>query len=187
MNRLSDEEFEQKMKQRAERQAELAPILGNLMAEAREAYSLLRPKARHVGEVAMNYPLRHQQIHALTYLPGLGMTPIADYIMIRMRDHDNITIEKRVDEKQVLWKFGHTRQIGPLLSVNTKVQETPRTYKHPEAPIDLSVATYAYHDQWGRNPSFRDNLCDYFENYPGAEERIEEVVIDLRAAVDQHA
>lgn len=186
MNSLSDEAFEARIQERRERMDEIAPLLGALMTEARTAYDLLRPKARFVGEVAMNYPIRYQQVHGLSFVSGVGLAPIADYIMLRIRDHDNITIEKRVEDGQLLWRFEHTQQIAPLLSVNTKVEEKPKTSRQPDNGFEFNVATYAYHEVWGRNPSFRDNLCGFFEAYPGAEDRIAAVSAELNLAIEQN-
>ena len=63
MPRMTEEEYQARDTLRQARAAELAPQLAQLINKAQEVYLELRPRAAHVSEVPMSYPLRHQRVH----------------------------------------------------------------------------------------------------------------------------
>jgi hypothetical protein len=188
MTTLEQIELSKIHEHRYARARQLVPQMSILMRDAIVVYKELRPKARHVSTVPMEYPLRHQQVHAFAPDAPDGMMPVADYLMVSLGEHRSLTIYKDFGgefESSPKWHFTRTVEIAEMTGQRTKVQETKRTLHGAGIPdyIDLDVATYTYHPEWGHNPYIGEFVCSVANAYEGAETHIAEATHDLTAAL----
>jgi hypothetical protein len=149
--------YKEKEQTRRERQQVLAPLLARTMALSKDVYHELRPKAEYVADVPMDYPLRHQQVHGLSIGRGLDLLPVADYLMIALRNSG-------ANRKQTLmiyrddanpsgqrWDVDRILQTDDLTSQNTKMKEASRRPEGSIRHIDFEVSTFSYRPEYGHN------------------------------------
>lgn len=172
------EPYEVRMQAYRERKAMLAPVLGQLMTDAKNVYRALRPLASHVSAVPMNYPLRHQQVSAINLGSGPRFVPVDDYLMIGLGDNHSLTLYQRNHG----WEITRNAETEPLIGDETKIKESTNG-----KDISLEVSRYSYYPEWGHGASHLEFLCWDLNVLKGAEVHIGAVRADLTEAMTRHA
>ncbi len=158
------------------RKAELAPLVGALMFDASIVYDTLRPNAQHISEATMDFPLKHQQISL-----HKDSVSTSDQLMIQLPNTNSLTITQLSPEDDWHLNMIHSRHMGPLTTDQTILEELGGR------DISFNTGVFQYSKLWSRKTYFVDEPCSYFNNYAGAEERIEIISTDLQSAVNLYS
>lgn len=183
-NKESEMAVGQRLERNHARRRELEPLLAQLATKARATYDLLRPRAKHVGDVERDYPLRHQQVHGMDAI-GLGGVA-ADYLMIAFGNHHDLTLYHNFTEgRSFRWQFKRSLSVGNLQSECTKVEQLAqaRSNAHGGGLMEIKVSTYRYPEVVGMGGQYVDSSCSYFNDFAEAERYVQAFEADLEEAV----
>ncbi len=176
--------FEEQQARTKARRAQLEAPLAGLAVRGKEVYRRLRPLAQYVAEVAMDHPLRYQQVHGMATGGGPGGV-IAEYLMIGFGNHHSVTLYDNFAGNRFSWEFGRSLLLEDLLSEQTRIQEltTPRLAAHGGGIMDIGVTLYQYPEKVGVNGRYIEGVCAEFNQFDQAEEHIDALEADLDKAM----
>jgi hypothetical protein len=181
---LTTEEFEERMERTETRRREIAPALEEITQKAISVYDVLLPKARHVGDVDREYPLRYQCVFSLG-----GSALVAEYLMIGFGNHHDLAIERSGSDDGLGPKWLATRSLllEDLLSEETKIRQHDYSFRVGKRSNSIRVNTLRYPETVGKSGRVEDTLCPAIEGMEGIEAYIEAFDADLDEAVARFA
>ena len=166
------------------RRREIQPVLAEIIQKAISVYSVLRPQARHVGDVNREYALRYQSVFSLG-----GSALVADYVMIGFGNHHDLVIEQSGSNDGLGPKWLATRSLllEDLLSEETKIGQHDYNFRVGIRSNSIEVNTLRYPEKVGKGGQVEDTLCPAIKGMEGIETYIEAFDADLDEAIARFA